>query len=284
MCWCSNPSRSMSWTGSNGSHARPALTRACSRSPTSSPPAAWAWPHWTSSGTATPRRGSRTTRRRCTCRPMSTGRGTRWRTTRSWPVAGTPSKSYPRGRWVVRWRTSTGPGGSPTPAPPAPPRRSWPSTTGSTSPPTTEPPSSPSWRCSPSSPGPTTTCGPSPSWPWWSRCSRPPTSRRRRVCSRRTGAISPSPAWPPGWPTPCAGGPSAPGSIDFLRIDWFDYAPLPVDEVRRHFGVAPQSHRAVEQGSVGPWEPGGISPFQWEAGRALAGSRGRRYDSFGASC
>ncbi len=74
------------------------------------------------------------------------------------------------------------------------------------------------------------------------------------------------------------------GSIDFLRIDWFDYAPLRVDEVRRHFGVVPKSPGAVEQGSVGPWEPGGISPFQWEAGQALAHSRGRRYDSFGASC
>jgi hypothetical protein len=74
------------------------------------------------------------------------------------------------------------------------------------------------------------------------------------------------------------------GSVDFLRIDWFEYAALPVDEVRHHFGVVPKSPGAVEQGSVGPWEPGGISLFQWQAGQALARSRGRRYDSFGASC
>ncbi len=74
------------------------------------------------------------------------------------------------------------------------------------------------------------------------------------------------------------------GSIDFLRVDWFSLAPLPVEEVRRHFGVVPKSPGAVAQGSVGPWEPGGISPFQWEAGRALAAGTGRPYDAFGASC
>jgi len=74
------------------------------------------------------------------------------------------------------------------------------------------------------------------------------------------------------------------GSIDFLRIDWFALAHLPVDEVRRHFGVVDKSAGAVEQGSVGPWEPGGISPFQWEAGQALARRSGRPYDAYGACC
>ena len=74
------------------------------------------------------------------------------------------------------------------------------------------------------------------------------------------------------------------GSIDFLRIDWFALAHLPVDEVRRHFGVVDKSAGAVEQGSVGPWEPGGISPFQWEAGQALARRSGRDYDAYGACC
>jgi hypothetical protein len=74
------------------------------------------------------------------------------------------------------------------------------------------------------------------------------------------------------------------GSIDFLRIDWFAHAPLSVEEVRRQFGVLPKSSEAIDQGSVGPWEPGGISPFQWQAGQALARSLGRGYDSFGASC
>ena len=74
------------------------------------------------------------------------------------------------------------------------------------------------------------------------------------------------------------------GSVDFLRVDWFALADRPVDEVRGHFGLVAKAPGAVEQGSVGPWEPGGISPFQWEAGRALAGRLGRTYDAFGASC
>jgi hypothetical protein len=72
------------------------------------------------------------------------------------------------------------------------------------------------------------------------------------------------------------------GSIDFLRIDWFAIAHLPVEEVRLRFGVLPKATAAIEQGSVGPWQPGGISPFQWDAGQALARSQGRPYDAFGA--
>ena len=73
------------------------------------------------------------------------------------------------------------------------------------------------------------------------------------------------------------------GSIDFLRVDWFAVADQPVDRIRSHFGVVAKAPGAVERGSVGPWEPGGISPFQWEAGQALARTVGRPYDAFGAS-
>jgi hypothetical protein len=71
-------------------------------------------------------------------------------------------------------------------------------------------------------------------------------------------------------------------SIDFLRIDWFELAPLPVTEVRRMLRVLPKSERAVEAGSIGPWEPGGMSPFQHAAGVAMAERDGRTYDSHGA--
>ncbi len=74
------------------------------------------------------------------------------------------------------------------------------------------------------------------------------------------------------------------GSIDFLRIDWFSYAHLAVEEVRARFGLVDKAPIAVDQGSVGPWEPGGISPFQWQAGEELARRLGRPYDAFGASC
>jgi hypothetical protein len=72
-------------------------------------------------------------------------------------------------------------------------------------------------------------------------------------------------------------------SIDFLAVDWFDLAPLAVDAVRERFGIPPKSSAAVEAGSVGPWEPGGISEYQWSAGRELARAQARVFDPFGAS-
>jgi hypothetical protein len=72
-------------------------------------------------------------------------------------------------------------------------------------------------------------------------------------------------------------------SVDFLRVDWFELAHLPVNDVRARFGIQPKSPRAIEAGSVGPREQGGISPFQLESGRRLADALGVPYESFGAS-
>jgi len=72
------------------------------------------------------------------------------------------------------------------------------------------------------------------------------------------------------------------GSVDFMRTDWFELAALTVAEARAHFDVIAKSPEAVTAGSVGPWEPGGISPFQLEAGTALADRLGRPYESYGA--
>jgi hypothetical protein len=71
-------------------------------------------------------------------------------------------------------------------------------------------------------------------------------------------------------------------SVDFLRLDWFELAPLPIEEVRARFGVVPKSEGALAAGSVGPWEPGGISDFQRNAGREAAERDGRVYESYGA--
>jgi hypothetical protein len=49
------------------------------------------------------------------------------------------------------------------------------------------------------------------------------------------------------------------GSVDFLTVDWFDLAPLAVGAARERFGVVAKSADAEAAGSVGPWEPGGIS-------------------------
>ncbi len=73
-----------------------------------------------------------------------------------------------------------------------------------------------------------------------------------------------------------------PGSVDFLRTDWFELAPLTVEQVRAHFGVAQKSDEAIAKGSVGPWAVGGISPFQVRCGSELAERVGRPYDSYGA--
>jgi hypothetical protein len=72
-------------------------------------------------------------------------------------------------------------------------------------------------------------------------------------------------------------------SIDFLRIDWFSLAALPVDEVRARFCLASKSSAAIVAGSVGPRQPGGISPFQITAGQRVAEELGVAYDSYGAS-
>ena len=72
-------------------------------------------------------------------------------------------------------------------------------------------------------------------------------------------------------------------SIDFLAVDWFEHAGTPIDDVRAHFGIEPKDARAVEAGSATPWEPGGISPYQYRAGREAAERRDRPYDSYGAT-
>jgi hypothetical protein len=72
-------------------------------------------------------------------------------------------------------------------------------------------------------------------------------------------------------------------STDFLRLDWFAIADLPLDVARRRFSVTGKSPGALAAGSVGPWQPGGISPFQLEAGRSAARREGRTYHGYGAS-
>jgi hypothetical protein len=71
-------------------------------------------------------------------------------------------------------------------------------------------------------------------------------------------------------------------SIDYLRLDWFSLASQPIGEIRRRFGVVTKSAEAINAGSVGPWEPGGISSFQLAAGQVAADRENRRYKSYGA--
>lgn len=73
-----------------------------------------------------------------------------------------------------------------------------------------------------------------------------------------------------------------PGSNDFLLQDWFELAHLVIPDAREHFGIPPKSPDAIAAGSVGPWEPGGISSFQVRSGMDLAQRQGRPYASYGA--
>jgi hypothetical protein len=71
-------------------------------------------------------------------------------------------------------------------------------------------------------------------------------------------------------------------SVDFLRVDWFSLAPLTLEEARERFRLEPKSPEAVAANSVGPWERGGISPFQERSGRKMAHDENRPYEAHGA--
>ena len=57
---------------------------------------------------------------------------------------------------------------------------------------------------------------------------------------------------------------------------------LDLREVRRLLPPA-QIASALDAGSVGPWEPGGISPFQLDSGQRLASDEHRPYSPYGAA-
>jgi hypothetical protein len=69
---------------------------------------------------------------------------------------------------------------------------------------------------------------------------------------------------------------------DLMGVDFFRYAGVPVDSVREDLGIVAKSERAMAAGSVGPWERGGISPFQVKSGQGAAAADGRSYESYGA--
>ncbi|MEM7337219.1 MAG: hypothetical protein AAF467_01155 [Actinomycetota bacterium] len=73
------------------------------------------------------------------------------------------------------------------------------------------------------------------------------------------------------------------GGDDLLSLDWFDLADEPLEDLRRRFHIVPKSQEAWEAGSVTAWEQGGISPFQFDQGRAAAASTGLNHEPHGAS-
>ncbi len=59
---------------------------------------------------------------------------------------------------------------------------------------------------------------------------------------------------------------------DLLTIDYHELAPLPIDEVRDRLRIPDKSPDAVTAGSVGPFDPAGISEYQREAAARLRAS------------
>lgn len=73
------------------------------------------------------------------------------------------------------------------------------------------------------------------------------------------------------------------GSVEFLALDYWSLAELPIEELRAQFGVVAKSEAAVAAGSLTPWQPNAMSVFQQRAGRELAEEQGRPYDDHGAT-
>jgi hypothetical protein len=71
--------------------------------------------------------------------------------------------------------------------------------------------------------------------------------------------------------------------VDLLGVDWFALADVPIVELCERFAIGPKSSAAVAAGSAEPFEPGGISEYQWTTTKAAAEARGDVYDSFGAT-
>ncbi|UFS98193.1 ubiquinone biosynthesis protein COQ4 [Nocardia huaxiensis] len=67
------------------------------------------------------------------------------------------------------------------------------------------------------------------------------------------------------------------GSHDFLDLDWFTLADRPITLVRNEIGLVPKSGSAITAGSVGPWQPGGITPYQLNSAKTAAETEGRPY-------
>jgi hypothetical protein len=70
------------------------------------------------------------------------------------------------------------------------------------------------------------------------------------------------------------------GDQRLLDRDWFADAHRPVEDVRAEIGLVPKSDNARAEGSRGPFEPGSLSPFQHDAGLALAAEEQRAYQTW----
>jgi hypothetical protein len=73
------------------------------------------------------------------------------------------------------------------------------------------------------------------------------------------------------------------GDCDLLSADWFARADQPLEDLRTNLYLPAKSPRATAAGSVGPWDPGGISEYQLNLGQMRARESGGTYESWGAT-
>jgi hypothetical protein len=71
--------------------------------------------------------------------------------------------------------------------------------------------------------------------------------------------------------------------VDLLGVDWFELAAVPIAELRERFAIGPKSAAARGAGSAEPFEPGGISEYQFTTTKAAVEAAGGVYESFGAT-
>jgi hypothetical protein len=79
---------------------------------------------------------------------------------------------------------------------------------------------------------------------------------------------------------------NATNGVDLLGVDWFERSNDDLQALRDEFGFSGPGAKSLEAkvaGSVGPFEPGGVTPAQVGWGRDLAAAEGREYDAFGVS-
>jgi hypothetical protein len=69
------------------------------------------------------------------------------------------------------------------------------------------------------------------------------------------------------------------GSQDFLAMDWFTVADRPVPLLRQDLEVV-RKQLPGGVGSPGPWDAGGITPFQLTSARDRAAAEGREYTAW----
>ena len=70
------------------------------------------------------------------------------------------------------------------------------------------------------------------------------------------------------------------GSQDYLAVDWFSIADRQIIDLRREFGLVAKSPEALQAGSPGPWDQGGITEYQLNSSKEAGLRSGRPFTAW----